>query len=66
MKSELGQLQSMLGKAGVSSNNICGAVAYYDKGSAKPWRISDDHASDSYATFEEAKKDVASWIAALE
>jgi hypothetical protein len=57
---QLDQLEMATGNQ-CSESNPCGCSAYYDQGQKKPWRIADDHMSESYATFEEALADAPSW-----
>ena len=60
-KVQLADLQNLLGKAGVSDSNPCGAVAYYDEGSTRPWRIADNWTSKTIFTYVEARRKARDW-----
>jgi hypothetical protein len=60
-KARLADLQKLLGKAGVSDSNPCGAVAYYDEGSTRPCRIADNWISKTIFTYVEARREARDW-----
>lgn len=64
---ELIRIEEAAGDYAAGETHPCGLVAYYDvpdeddEDEKKPWRISDDWASECYATAEEAVKAAAEW-----
>lgn len=56
-----------LGKAAANdTDNVDGAVAYYDEGEIHPWRISDGDQGECFATFAEALGAAEAWDAAYQ
>jgi hypothetical protein len=63
---ELERIEESLGDTICTHDSPCGTVAYYDEESPTPWRISDDHGSESFATVDEAVAAAADWVAAYQ
>lgn len=59
-------IEAAAGSYRVTGSNPCGLAAYYDEGEEKPWRISDDQASESFATPQEAMEGARAWAEAME
>lgn len=55
------KIESAFGDYRCSHEQPCAGVAQYDAGAEKPWRVSDDQASESYATPEEAMEAAEAW-----
>ncbi len=66
IEAKLRRITKALGDTICTDSSPCGTVAYYDLGEANPWRISDDHESESFATAEEAVKGAKVWADAFE
>lgn len=58
-------IEAALGEYLASDDQPCAAYAYYDEGEAKPWRIADDHTSESFATLDEAITGAEAWAEAF-
>jgi hypothetical protein len=62
IEARLTEINEALGDTVAIHESPCGTVAYYDEGETLPWRIADDHASESFATAEEAVIAAAAWV----
>lgn len=62
---ELKRIAEAAGDYAASDHNPTGLVAYYDEGAALPWRIADDHATEVFATAEEAEQAAEAWAEAF-
>ena len=63
IEAQLQRIEDALKSCGAlaTADSPCAAVAYYDKGEALPWRVSDDYASMSFATVREAVDFAEEW-----
>lgn len=59
------EIESHLGECRSSAANPCGAAVYYDAGIDKPWRISDDQWSETFATLADAVEGAKAWRVAM-
>lgn len=55
------QLIAAVGESYCTDSNPCGVCFYYDADSKTPFRIADDHAGESFATFAELLESAKSW-----
>lgn len=55
------QLISAVGSAYCTTDNPCGVCFYYDLDSKTPFRIADDHHSESFSTFDELLSCAKDW-----
>jgi hypothetical protein len=60
------QLETAIGGYLSSARNPCGVEFYHEPESDTPWRIADDHAEESYATFEDLLAATADWKRAFD
>lgn len=55
------ELNAAIGKYRASGTNPCGVCFYFDETEEKPYRIADDHASESFDTYEELLEAASDW-----
>lgn len=60
------ELNAAIGEYGCTDSNPCGVCFYFDSGEEKPFRIADDHTSESFAAYEELLEAASNWKEAFD